>query len=340
MRRALIVTFLLFFIVFSPASADLTVFLPSYGGLSSTQVHDCTNGPGGEVVMATSDGLSVYDGANWTTYHAPKEYMPEWLSSDTILSVEYGPEGALWIGTTLGLQRFDGQVFQNVADQHRLKNPAVIALQRWDGAMWVETRNSGVHRVEGENWTWYKPFKPGSPASYALEDMALDPMGGQLYCLSHDGLWTIGENASAGFRPVTLHGMPLCGYDGVRTDPFGGIYLFNSSAVVHLGSAGRLTLVLSSSDLRSDGCVLRDLSPAPDGALWCATDRGIVCWADGGVTEVIDRTDGIWSPAVKKVFVDCGGRCWYSTSTAIGYCVPENASPVPIIAFERPMKVR
>ncbi|QSZ66283.1 hypothetical protein RJ40_01595 [Methanofollis aquaemaris] len=337
MRRALILAVFICITLSLPASADLTIFLPSYGGLSSTQVHDCVNGPEGEVVFATSDGLSFYDGANWTTYHAPKGYMPEWLSSDTVLSIEYGPEGALWIGTTLGLQTLDGHTFRNIADQHRLKNPAVIGLQRWDDAMWIETRNSGVHRVEGENWTWYKPFRPGSPASYDLEDMALDPMDRLLYCLSHDGLWAIGENVSAGFHPVTLNGMPLSGYDGVRTDPFGGVYLFNSTEVVHLGPAGRLTRVLLSSDLGTGVRSIRDLSPAPDGALWLATDRGIFCWADGGVAGEIDRADGIWSPVVKKVFVDCGGRCWYSTSTAVGYYSPENTTLIPI-TFERPAR--
>lgn len=338
MRRALILVVCACIACIAPVSADLTIFQPSYGGLSSTNVYDWCNSPDGGVVVATPRGLSLFDGANWTTHHTPVGYVPESLISDTILSVEYGPDGALWVGTTLGLQRFDGESFHTLAGQERLKNPAVIALQRWDDMMWVETRNSGVHCVEGENWTWYKPFTSGSPASYALEDMALDPMGGLLYCLSEEGLWAIGENSSAGFsQVVTTQGMPLCGYQGIRTDPFGGVYLFNRSVVVHLDATGEVAPVCGCHDLGMYASRIQDISAAPDGTLWVATDHGMFCWENMRVVKEIGRADGIWSPSIKRVFWDQGDRCWFSTSTCIGYWYPHTQTRMAI-SFEGPAR--
>ncbi|MBP2145191.1 ligand-binding sensor domain-containing protein [Methanofollis sp. W23] len=337
MRRAVI------FIVFACiactaiASANLTVFQPSYGGLSATNVYDWCNGPDGEVVAATARGLSVFDGENWTTYHRPAGYVPESLISETILSVEYGPDNTLWLGTTLGLQSFDGQSFHTLATQDQLKNPAVIALQRWDDAMWVETRNSGVHRVEGGNWTWYKPFAPGSPASYALEDMALDPEGRYLYCLSKEGLWAIEENSTGGFSQVTMDGMSLRGYEGIRTDPFGGVYLFNRSQVVHLDAAGKVAPVLGCGDFERVGIRVQDLGAAPDGALWVATNYGIFCWKNLRVVEEIGRPDGIWARSIKTVFPDQAGRCWFSTSTCVGYS-PLHSQTGTAISFVGPAR--
>lgn len=337
MRRAVILVVFAFIACVAIASADLTVFQPSYGGLSTTDVYDWCNGPDGEIVAATPRGLALFDGENWTTYHRPAGYVPESLISETVLSVEYAPDGTLWIGTTRGLQSFDGRSFHTIAEQHQLKNPAVIALQRWDDTMWVETRNSGVHCVDGENWTWYKPFAPGAPASYALEDMALDPEGRLLYCLSKEGLWVIDENFTEGFSPVAVDGRLLCGYEGIRTDPFGGVYLFNRSQVVHLDAAGKVVPVLGCGDFERDGMRIQDLGAAPDGALWVATNHGIYCWKDWGVADKIGRVDGIWANSIKTVFLDQGGRCWFSTSTCVGYS-PLQSQTDTAISFEGPAR--
>lgn len=320
-----VISFLFFLLLLVPVSAGVVTYLPSSSTYPTPLVNDYVNGPEGEVVFATSSGLVFYNG-NWTTYHAPPLYAENTLLSDAILSVAYGPDGHLWIGTPAGLQRMNEQSFEMMAGQEQLKNPAVIHLQRWDDALWIETCNAGMHRLENGSWTWFKPFRNG-PGCYALNDLALDPAGEMLYCISSaDGIWAIGKNWSAGFHQVLSGDRPMIGFTGATTDPFGGIYLFNRSCVCHLDGKGLTTVIGAPDDLGTFVGEINDICPESDGSLWFATDRGLYRWKDGSVLDHIYRAHGIWSNIIKTVFVDCTGRCWFTTPTGIGYYYPDNAT--------------
>lgn len=319
-----VIAVLFFLLLLAPVSAELVIVSPSPSTYATYLVNDYTNGPEGEVFFATSSGLTFYNGT-WTTYHPPPAYRKETLLSDFILSIAYGPDGMLWIGTPAGLQRMNGPVFETVAGQEQLKNPAVIGLQRWDDALWIETHNAGVHRLENGSWTWFKPFH-GGPGSYALDDLALDPAGRVLYCVSRvDGVFAVGENASAGFYPVMPDGRRVTGFTDAVTDPFGGVYLFNRSCVSHLDGEGLETSIGAPGDLGLFVGGFNDVCPAPDGSLWVATDHGLFRWKGGEVLDHVYRAHGIWSNVIKTVFVDCTSRCWFSTQTAIGYYYPDGA---------------
>lgn len=324
---------ILFFLLFLvPVSADVMIVSPSSSTYATYLVNDYTNGPEGEVIFATSSGLTFYNGT-WTTCHPPPAYRKDTLLSDFILSVAYGPDGLLWIGTPAGLQRMNGPIFETMAGQEQLKNPIVIGLQRWDDALWIETRNAGVHRLENGSWSWFKPFY-GGPGSYALDDLALDPAAGVLYCVSQvDGVFAVGENVSAGFSPVMPGGCRVTGFRGAVTDPFGGVYLFNRSCVSHLDGKGLETVIGAPGDLGIFVGEINDVCPAPDCSLWVATDHGLVRWKDGVVLDHVYRAHGIWSNVIKTVFVDCTGRCWFSTPTAIGYYYPDDAAAPDLIRF-------
>ncbi|MDK2973920.1 MAG: hypothetical protein PWP08_291 [Methanofollis sp.] len=324
MRRYVIPFMIIIGMLFSPASASMVLFRPGSGGIAAADFSDCASDPEGEVFFATSDGLMVYNGS-WTTYQAPPGDIPGILLSDTILSVEFGSDGKLWVGTSLGLQRFTDPGFETVGTQAELKNPSVIALQRWDDGMWVATPNSGVHRIEGDNWTWYRPFSQGGPGCRIINDMVLDPECSILYCISsRDGVWAIGPDRTAGFYPITDNGLPLKNYFEAETDPLGGIYLFNRDSLIHYRCSDGVEAVLSAGTLAPDVGWIYDVSAAPDGSLWIATDQGIFWWADGAVKEHLSRADGIWSNVIKSIYLDSTGRCWFSTPSVIGYYRPEN----------------
>lgn len=317
--------FLFFFLLLTPVSAGVVIFSPSSSTYPTPQVTDYVNGPEGEVILATASGLVFYDG-NWTTYHAPPTSHQDSLLSDFILSVAYGPDGHLWIGNSAGLQRMNGQGFETMAGQEQLKNPIVIHLQRWDDALWIETRNAGVHRLENGSWAWFKPFRNG-PGCYALNDLALDPADEVLYCISSaDGVWAVGKNWSAGFHQVLDGNRSVTGFTGACTDPFGGIYLFNRSCVCHLDGNGLEMVIGAPGDLEYFVRTINDIYPDHDGSLWLATDHGLFRWKEGSVLDHLYRADGIGSNVIKTVFVDSVSRCWFSTPTALGYYYPDNAT--------------
>lgn len=67
-----------------------------------------------------------------------------------IFAIEREPGGALWIGTSDGLYRYDGQRFTRVgaeSDGLRSQNAGLLALDP-DGSLWVGTWGGGLHRVD------------------------------------------------------------------------------------------------------------------------------------------------------------------------------------------------
>jgi hypothetical protein len=203
--------------------------------------------------------------------------------------------------------------------------------------MWVATGNAGIHRYRNDTWTWFQPdTKTGSPF-FTVTSMALDTMGNtSLVIATHDeGLWLVRSSGD----PVLFERLdagetvtePL---RQVRTDPYGGVYLFNGSVVMHYSAGSGFTPVLSNSDLAYTPIRINDVSGAPDGTLYIATDDGIYIWRDGRILRRISSFEGIGpTNIVKFIFVDKESRVWYSSQGYVGF-LHENNGENRIIPVE------
>ncbi len=332
MRRALIPVLAISFLI--SLSSALYIDMPDYGeGIASAGVTDAINGRYGDVIFATDYGISFYT-ANGTWYSVNPRHPGETaygtlVPLDTMVTaVALDAGGHLWIGYPGGLQIGDGTGYRSIQDQHFLKNRNINCMARWGDGMWVATGRAGLHRFHEGAWTWYQPRGAGGLECYTVAGMAVDAASDALVITSErDGVQVVrNRSGEVLFERVTAGDEPVRGIAGVRADPFGGVYLFNRTAVLHYTPDGGVTPVLDAGDLSRFPVAINDLAATPEGTLLVASDNGLYGWNQSGVVLHLTSRDGLRSNFVKRLFVDAYGRCWFVVPGNVGYIPPMTGS--------------
>ena len=353
MHRALILI-LAAAALFTTFASALYIEVPDYNsGIASAGVKDAINGRYGDVIFATDSGISVYtENGTWYSVNArhPKETPYGMLAplETMVTAVALDAEGHLWIGYPNGLQIGDGTGYRAVQDLQFLKNLNVNCIERWGDGIWIATGRAGLHRYRDGEWTWYKPGGPENLGCYTVVSMAVDAASDALVIGSgSDGIRVLRDRTGdARFEQVACGNDTLRRVSEVRVDPFGGVYLFNRTTVLHYTPDMGVTRVLDAEDLSTFPVAINDLAATPGGILYIASDNGIYGWNGSGVALHITSRDGIRSNFVKKLFVDAYGRCWFVVSGSVGYIPPMaghaalslSAAPVPTpVATETPL---
>jgi len=341
---------------FAPLSSAVYVEVPDYNsGIASAGVLDITNGRYGDVIFATDGGISVHT-ANGTWYSVnarlPGETAYGMLAPLDVMvtAVALDAEGRLWIGYPGGLQIGDRTGYRAITDLQFLKNRNINCIARWGDDMWIATGRAGLHRCHDGNWTWYKPLGPEGLGSYTVVSMAVDAASDALVIGSEsDGVRVLkNRTGDVRFEQVTYGSDTLRRISEVRTDPFGGVYLFNSTTVLRYVPDEGVTPVLGTGNLSTFPVAINDIAATPERMLYIASDNGIYGWNDSGAALHITSGDGLRSNFVKKLFVDAVGRCWFVVPGYVGYIPPMTGSatldlsavPVPTpVVTETPLPI-
>ncbi|MDD1661309.1 MAG: hypothetical protein LUQ49_02465 [Methanomicrobiales archaeon] len=328
------------FAVTAPAMAEIEVFAAGAEQISSVGVLDITQNIRGDLYFGTNNGLSIYDGT-WRIVHRTYGDQGRGLLSDHVLALEFDNKGNLWMGYPNGLQRLEGETFVSVTDQQLLKSLDIHEILRRNREMWVAAGNSGIHRYLDGTWKWFQPGgREGLGCNY-VTSMATDPAGNSLYIACREGIWFMeGTGYSLAFSPLVNTALLPDPVRGIHGDPFGGIYIFNGSAILHFSEPDRWGISVTSKDLLS-GIEINDLAVSQDRTLWIATNNGIYGWRDGHLSAHLDAISGIRNNAVKKIFLDGSQRLWFVTPENVGFSrIQENqegdAPVIPITTFELP----
>jgi ligand-binding sensor domain-containing protein len=311
----------------------IQLFIPTQRMIHSDQINDLISGTGGETIIGTSFGLSTYNGS-WSTRHMILDNVSEGLLDDYITALGFDADGNLWIGYSGGLQIYDGKTYRTFRDQQVLKETRIKALQRWDNDMWVATGHAGIHRYRDGTWTWYQPMKRNGPGFYEVRSMKLDAAHNTLVIATEvEGLWTV--QISDMDQPVFTEISPRYGTYGflgqVRRDPQGGVYLSNKTMVVHYDPMQGFVPLLTNADLAPGEISINDITAAPDGRLFIATDNGMYIWKDGGLIGHLGTYEGMGtSPVIRTVSIDAKNRVWFSSTGYVGYYADQAASVIPV----------
>jgi len=320
------------------ASYTIELFIPTQRMVHSDQINDLISGAGGETIIGTSFGLSTYNGS-WSTRHRNLNNISEGLMDDYITAVELGGDGNLWIGYSGGIQLYDGRYYHSIRDQQLLKELRIRDLQRWNNDMWIATGHAGIHRYRNGTWTWYQPMTRNGPGFYEVRSMALDASHDTLVIATEvEGLWILQvPNDRARFTEIASRYSTYGFLGQVRRDPRGGVYLYNTSMVVHYDPVQGFLPFLTVADLPPQAVSINDVTAAPDGRLVIASNNGIYLWKDGGITGHLGRYEGLGtSTVVRTVSMDARNRIWFSSPGYVGY-VADRAASAPTIAIEMMM---
>jgi len=222
------------------------------------------------------------------------------------------PDGRLWVGTSEGVVRFDGQRM-TLLDPQRLPGIGernIRALhQASDGTLWIGSFGRGLSRVRGDQLVSRPAEGAGAPVgSYITEIFAAD-----------DGVVWVGGRAGV-FRFPANGGSPLPTSEGLTDRCTHSLALERSPGAVTMWAGTHAGLA------RWDGQRwVPEAGPSPDravgvdallavgGSLWAGT-RGDGLWQrrDGRWTR-FGTESGLGSTEVTALLQDRGGRLWVAT---------------------------
>ena len=288
------------------------------------------------------------------------------LPAGSIRSLEQGAEGDLWLGTDLGLVRFDGVRFVPFASLGWGRMPAggvEVLLRARDGSLWagLNGRTSIVRIRQGATTVF--GVAEGLPDAQ-ITGLYQDPAG-TVWAASLAGLFRFD-----GARWIRTE-LPRSGSDSVlavREDGQGRLWAVSSQAVFRRGSADapfevveRLTVASNrwqslTMDRRGqmwmsdfehgirqlEGARLRvsaqghawgvDTLLDSQGAMWIAT-RGQGLWrvADPDHPEkptIFTARDGLVNDAVQTVLEDRDGNIWIGTPAGLQRLSPHRVTPL------------
>ena len=274
----------------------------------------------------------------------------EGFSKGRISSIAQTSNGYLWLGTDLGLLRFDGVrpiLWQPRTDQHLPSKTIFKLLAGRDGTLWIGT-DKGLASWNGSSLTQY-PELAGQFVFALLEDRdgavwvgTSSRPAGKLCAIHNGSVQCYGEGGALGFGVFNLYedkkgNLWVEAQSGLwRWKP--GLPEFlplpsESLTKENLAEEGDGTLLISTRDgikRLVDGKlqaytpqgslpqfraskILRDR----DGSLWIGTLRGGLVHVHEGRVDVFSSSHGLSGDEVSALFEDREGNIWVVTSNGL-----------------------
>ena len=259
--------------------------------------------------FATSgEGLAVRSGESIRRYRRGGG-----LASDNLASLYFDRDGALWIGTLEGIQRFVDEKFEAFASEDGLTNNYIREIfEDAEGSVWVGT-DRGVDRFrDSPIITW------GSRKGLTQEfvRVALEDRKGLIWVGTSDGLFAITPTTVRryGREQGLLNGAIL----SLAEDGDGTIWVGTNGGGLHRMRGDRFELV--SAKLGLSTASVRAILPARDGSLWIGTNSGLVSWVWRGQASAIRLgiADGLPGEQINALFEDAQGRIWVGARGGLG----------------------
>ena len=284
----------------SSAAPSLPVFT-SEDGLADDTITSIDFSTDGTAWVATPDGISIYDGQNWTTFNADNGLPGDW-----IVDVAISGSGDVWATVNdfsyQGLSRFDGTSWQTYDP---LTKPGPIAITL-DGAVWIgvcDVRDGGVYRFDGQETIY---FDEGIVGDVCVQDL-FSTNDGTLWVATKttvaqfDGSnWAVytGDNGLVG-EPSTIF---VDQNDQIWVGTDAGVSRFD----------GQTWTTLTQADgLASDE--VNAIVQASDGTMWFGTSNGVSRLKDSS-WQSYTEADGLPGNRVSSLAVAPDGRIWVGTT--------------------------
>jgi ligand-binding sensor domain-containing protein len=269
------------------------------------------------------------------------------FAKGAILTIAQPPDGYLWLGTELGLLRFDGVrtvPFQPPEGQRLPSNDIRRLLSTADGTLWIGT-TEGLASWKDGTLTVY-PALTGLNVIRVLQDRdgsiwigTLNSSGAKLcvltaakvQCVGEDGrfgrgvfgllqdskgvLWVGTDNGVWRWRPGPPQFYPLPitvnGIQGLAEDGDGSLLITVDNTLWRLAAGTpRRDRTLPTPPQIQANRLLRDR----DGGVGVGTSGGGVIHMHEGRTEVFGETDGLSDNHVLAFHEDREGNVWVATS--------------------------
>jgi ligand-binding sensor domain-containing protein len=235
--------------------------------------------------------------------------MENGLPQNTVQALIQTRDGFVWLGTEVGLVRFDGNSFQ-VFD--RSSSPALpgsdvrCLLESQDGTLWIGT-SEGLARWRDGNVTAFT-VKDGLPGN-GVRALWQATDGGVR--VETDG--GLARLLGTQFVKATNDSVNGAGENGLSATFIDGKKVVGSKSGVQIESTFELTVQLSVGK-ELPGSKVQVLFTDREDGLWIGTNGGLARWAQGKL-ELLPVTDPLASASVLALMEDREGNIWAGTET-------------------------
>jgi signal transduction histidine kinase/ligand-binding sensor domain-containing protein len=243
--------------------------------------------------------------------------MENGLPQNTVQALVQTQDGFVWLGTEVGLVRFDGNGF---AEFDRNSSPALpgndvrCLLETRDGSLWIGT-SDGLARWRDGKVTAFTT-REGLPAN-GIEALG-ESRDGVLQVLTDQGLsrlegerfaaYTAADAASGGM--MTPAALPALGIGLARPLPDGAHVLSSKSELTLIRGSAVLARLKVGREL--PGSRIQVLFADRESCLWIGTNGGLARLADGKL-QMMPVTDPLATASVLAVMEDHEGNVWVGT---------------------------
>ena len=312
----------------TPRPQQLTVA----DGLPSNRINAVAEDKSGYLWIATSDGLSRYDGIGYRTWR-----VEQGLRDSYVWTVHVDARNRLWIGTMhAGLAMLDPER-RRFTYFDRASHPLIGGNEVWsiastrDGAVWFGTSDAGLYRLSPDGRIARFMPRAGDPRS--LPDAGVT----QLLEAPDGALWVGTKNGVArwtghGFERLPAGALNAGSVNGMRFDADGTLWI---------GTARGVSVV------RPDGVSERRPWPGYAQSMYAMllTDRSGNRWLDttdglgrdeqGEVRNVplySDGAHGMVRPSWSSAYEDQEGGLWFASSDTGLWHLPADWTRFSVLA--------
>lgn len=260
----------------------------------------------GRLWIATKVGVNLLEGGRLRAFT-----IHQGMPNDNVWSLLQDHEGGIWIGTDgAGVLRYAGDRFVTYTTTEGLCSEQVMcAVSDARGDLWLGTYGDGVCRMDGMAMINTNDGLPNNTVWCGLADT-----DSSLWFGTSDGLCRIVHGRVApldsalqltDIRVLSLlrpkDGRLWC---GTRE----GLFIIGKDrSVERIDRVGEVTI-------RG----VRSLRETADGAVWLATDQGVVRMKDGRARRYA-TSEGSSGNTVNCLISDARGRLWMGTSNGLSY---------------------
>jgi ligand-binding sensor domain-containing protein len=252
---------------------------------------------------------------SWTTFTTD-----DWLAGDVVMSVTQDNQGVLWVASTQGLTRFDGNHWE-IYTNSPVKTPIICSARDKQGNLWFGTYGEGVFKYTGKKWQNFTPNNTsnGLPG-IKIRDVFVD---------NEDNLWfaTVG-NVGQRTAPIDYG---VTRYDGTDwtsfLDPYTGV------VTIFQDSDGNMWFGTNAGVIRYDGSHWQTFTREDgladnyvvaicqdnQGNMWFGTFDDGVSRYDGKNWRTFTPEDGMVSDAIHCMLKDSRENLWFGSYSTHGY---------------------
>ncbi len=261
------------------------------------------------LLALSAAGMALQPSTPLASYGRQAWGMENGLPQNTVQALAQTKDGFVWLGTEVGLVRFDGnsfQVFDKDTSPALPGNDVRCLLAAMDGALWIGTSEGLARWKDGAVRVF--ATTDGLPGN-VIQGLGLRSRSRVLVDTTRGSVEIDGDSVDQ--KSVAIH------YEGptltaaISTAVAAGGWASATSALVSIGHEGkRETQLAVGRDL--PGSKVQQLFADREGALWIGTNAGLARWFDGKLQR-LPVTDPLASASVLTLMEDREGNIWVGT---------------------------